>query len=319
MRATVRPGTSADRRQALLSLADTRPGSLGLHEADLGARDGFDDAVAGCRTVFHVASPFLLPEQITDPEREVLLPAIDGTRHVLGAVADAPSVRRVVLTSTVGAVFGDYADVREMPGGVLREDVFNTSSTLANNPYHYAKTLAEREAWRLARAQQRWDLVAVNPGLVLGPTLWPGSSSGSLFLMDELFAGRLFFGVPDISFTVVDVREVAYAHVAAAEQPEANGRYLLAHREMVSMHDIARIVRGNGATGWRVPRHRVPDWAVRLVGPQFGLTPDYLRGHLGIRFTVDNQRGIDELGVAYRPVADTVRDHWTAWREQRRG
>lgn len=317
VRATVRPGTSPQRRQALLSLAATRPGRLTLHEADLCARDGFDAAVAGCATVFHVASPFLLPEQIEDPERDVVRPAVDGTRHVLGAVADAPSVRRVVLTSTVGAVFGDYRDACALPGGVLREDVFNTSSTVGNNPYHYAKTRAEQEAWRLVSGQRRWDLVSVNPGLVLGPTLWPGSSSGSLFLMDELLAGQLFFGVPDISFTVVDVREVAMAHVAAAERPAARGRYLLARREMVSLHDIARIVRRHGATGWRVPRHRVPDWAVRLVGPRFGLTPDYLRGHLGLRFTVDSRRSTDELGVVYRPVEDTVRDHWTAWRDQR--
>src|SRR6202035_2143110 len=106
------------------------------------------------------------------------------------------SVERLVLTSTVSAIFGDYADVLSMKNETLTEDYFNTTSTPENNPYHYAKTVAEQAAWELAGAQDRWSMVTVNPGLILGPSLTPVSDSGSLFLMNELMSGYFFYGAP---------------------------------------------------------------------------------------------------------------------------
>jgi hypothetical protein len=48
------------------------------------------------------------------------------------------------------------------------------------------------------------------------------------------------------------------------------------------------------------PRHHLADAAVRVLGPRFGLTPDYIAKHLGISFAVDNRRSVDELGLAER-------------------
>jgi nucleoside-diphosphate-sugar epimerase len=163
VRASVRDLTRTDKVEPLRRLADGKPGTLELFEADLLHPGAFDEAMAGCRVVFHVASPFLLPEQIKDPRRDVLNPALLGTRNVLGSIERTPEVRRLVLTSTVGAIFGDYADVREMEDETLTEEYFNTTSTLENNPYHYAKTVAELEAWSAARAQDRWSMVTINP------------------------------------------------------------------------------------------------------------------------------------------------------------
>ncbi|OLN96107.1 Tetraketide alpha-pyrone reductase 2 [Colletotrichum chlorophyti] len=47
-------------------------------------------------------------------------------------------------------------------------------------PYIYSKMVAEREAWKFHDAQNRWSLVVINPGLVIGPPLTPESASGSL-------------------------------------------------------------------------------------------------------------------------------------------
>jgi nucleoside-diphosphate-sugar epimerase len=292
-------------------------GRLELFEADLLAPGSFDVAADGCAYVFHVASPFLLPEQIKNTGSDVIRPAVEGTRNVIAAVERASSVRRLVLTSTVGAIFGDYIDVLGMENQTLSERYFNTTSTPENNPYHYAKTVAEQEAWELAKAQDRWSLVTVNPGLILGPSLVPASDSGSLFLMNELMAGYFFYGAPGFSFTFVDVRDVAAAHVAAAENPAASGRYILARPEMVSMHEMARIIRSEHPRRVLIPRHRVPDAAVRVLGPRFGLTPDYIAKHLGIRFAVDNRRSVAELGVDYRPVRQTMLDHYESWRALR--
>lgn len=315
--ATVRGTADAAKVRPLRDMQEAHPGQLSLFEADLLKEGSFDEAMTGCRVVFHVASPFRMPEKIKDGRRDMVDPALLGTRNVLAAVERTPTVERLVLTSTVGAVFGDYADVQAMDGGVLSERYFNTTSTVENNPYHYAKTVAERAAWDAEAAQDRWRMVAVNPGLILGPSLTPASESGSLFLLEELFKGYFFYGAPDFSFTTVDVREVADAHIAAAENPDAKGRYILADRTMTSFHEMSRIIRTRHPRDPRLPRTALPHWPVRVLGPAFGLTQDYIRKHLGIRFPVDNSRSVSELGITYRPIEQTVLDHYEAWRSQR--
>jgi len=319
VRASVRSLTNAAKVDPLRRIGGAFPGRLELFEADLLTPGAFDDAMEGCRFVFHVASPFLMPEKIRDGRAEMLLPALDGTRNVIAAVNRTPSVERLILTSTVGAIFGDYIDVMDMTDATLTEDYFNTSSTLENNPYHYAKTVAEQEAWAAARAQDRWTMVTINPGLVLGPSLTPASDSGSLFLMDELMCGYFFYGAPNFSFAFVDVRDVAKAHVRAAELQSASGRYILARSEMVSFKTMSTIIRARYPRKILLPRHGVPDWAVRILGPRFGLTQRYITNHLGIRFAIDNRRSVEELGISYRAVEETVWDHYEWWQDQRRG
>ncbi|MFD5794441.1 NAD-dependent epimerase/dehydratase family protein [Streptomyces diastatochromogenes] len=318
VRSTVRSTANAVKVRPLWEMQEAFPGRLTLFEADLLTEGSFDEAFRGCPVVFHVASPFLVPERIRDGRRDVVDPALLGTRNVLASIERTPEVRTLVFTSTVGAVFGDYADVRHMDGQVLSERYFNTTSTAENNPYHYAKTVAERAAWDAEAAQDRWRMVSVNPGLILGPSLTPASESGSLFLLDELFKGYFCYGAPDFSFTTADVRDVADAHIAAAENPGAKGRYIVAAETMTSFHQMARIIRTRHPYDPRLPRTALPHWPVRILGPAFGLTQDYIGKHLGIRFRVDNRRGIDELGLTYRPVSETLLDHYESWRARRR-
>lgn len=315
--ATVRSLANESKLRPLTLLQQQYPQQLRLFEADLLTSGSFDEAMDGCAVVHHVASPFLLPEKIKDGQRQMLEPALRGTQNVLASADKAKDVQRVVMTSTVGAIFGDYIDVLSMKDQTLSETYFNTSSTIENNPYHYAKVEAEKEAWRLCEAQSRWTLVTINPGMILGPSLTPASDSGSLFLLDEMFKGYFFYGMPDLSLTTVDVREVAKAHVQAARLPQAHGRYILAEKDMISFVEISRIVRKNHKRPYLLPRHQIPDAVVKMIGPFFGLTQDYIRKHLGIRFKVDNQRSVSELGIVYRPIEETLRDHYLSWVAQR--
>jgi nucleoside-diphosphate-sugar epimerase len=317
--ATVRNLANEAKLRPLRHLQQQFPDQLQLFEADLLSPGAFDAAMSGCAVVHHVASPFLLPEKIKDGRRQMLEPALFGTRNVLEGVNRSKEVRRVVMTSTVGAIFGDYIDVLGMKDQTLAERYFNTTSTIENNPYHYAKVEAEKEAWRMCRAQDRWSLITINPGMILGPSLTPASESGSLFLLDEMFKGYFFYGMPNLSLTTVDVREVATAHIHAARMPQAQGRYILAEKNMISFVEIARIVRTMHRRPWLLPRHQVPDTVVKLIGPFFGLTQDYIRKHLGIRFKVDNRRSISELGVVYRPIEQTLHEHYRSWLAQRTG
>jgi nucleoside-diphosphate-sugar epimerase len=84
----------------LLKLGDALPGRLELVEADLLQEGSFDDAVEGATYVFHTASPYKV-SGITDPQKELVDPALKGTLNVLSSVAKSKSVKRVVLTSSI--------------------------------------------------------------------------------------------------------------------------------------------------------------------------------------------------------------------------
>lgn len=313
--ATVRNLENEKKIGHLLEMQKKWPGKLRLFEADLTVPESFDAAAQGCVTVYHVASPFLMEEQIKDAEKEVIEPALQGTRNVLATVERNINVELVVMTSTVGAIFGDYADALKMDNKTLAEQYYNTTSSPTHNAYHYSKVIAEKEAWRLHEAQtmKRWKLVTINPGLVLGPSISPNSDSGSLFLLDELMRGKLWFGVPKLWFTTVDVREVAEAHIRATQVATANGRYILAHEDMTSFRQISLIIRNNCSASFRIPRHEIPSIITRVVGPLFGLTQKWMSLNLGIRFSVDNRRSIAELGIKYRPLQETIIDHYKSW------
>ncbi|MCF1480887.1 MULTISPECIES: NAD-dependent epimerase/dehydratase family protein [Rhizobium/Agrobacterium group] len=316
--ATVRSLRNVAKIKPLTDMQARFPGKLKLYEADLLTPGSFDAAMAGCAIVFHVASPFKLPEKIKDGQREMVEPALQGTRNVLGSVNRTESVRRVVMTSTIGAIFGDYIDVRSMKNNTVAEDYFNTSSNVQNNPYHYSKVLAEKEAWKIQGEQSRWSLTTINPGMILGPSLTPASESGSLFLLDEMFKGYFFYGMPDLSLACVDVRDVAQAHIRAALNPDAKGRYILAENRTRTFLEIAGYARRVHPKPYLLPSWQIPNLVVRLIGPLFGLTQAYMTNHLGIRFALDNRRSQSELGIAYRPFEQTMADHYRGWAQQRR-
>ncbi|KAJ6113537.1 hypothetical protein N7523_006854 [Penicillium sp. IBT 18751x] len=179
--------------------------------------------------------------------------------------------------------------------------------------------LAEREAWKLYEGQPsppRWKLVTINPGLVLGPSLSPASESGSLSLLDQLLRGQLFMGVPDLWFAIVDVREVATAHIQAAQTPGSHGRYILADSKTHGFVELARILRSITHSS-RIPKNTLPNALVRLFGPVLGFSQKWLRLNLGIPFEIDNHRSLDQLKIVYRPLEETLTDHYRSWKRTR--
>ena len=75
---------------------------LQLFKANLLEEGSFDSAIDGCQGVFHTASPFY--HDVKDPQAELLDPAVKGTINVLSTCLKTPSVKRVVLTSSIAAV-----------------------------------------------------------------------------------------------------------------------------------------------------------------------------------------------------------------------
>jgi FlaA1/EpsC-like NDP-sugar epimerase len=84
--------------KSLLDLQAQYPNKLRLFGADLLVHGSFFQAMQDCDTVYHVASPFLVPQQIKDRTKDMVEPALNGTRNVSVSVNDMDSVKRVILT-----------------------------------------------------------------------------------------------------------------------------------------------------------------------------------------------------------------------------
>jgi len=98
--ATVRSLQNEQKVAPLMRLQAEHPNMLELFEADLLKPGSFDEAVEGCSVVYHLASPFLMAEQIKDGQKQCVDPALKGTQNVLNSVNAAEAVKRVVLTSS---------------------------------------------------------------------------------------------------------------------------------------------------------------------------------------------------------------------------
>ncbi len=305
VRATVRDTGNASKVGFLKKVAEGLPGTLQLVKADLMDKGSFHEAVKGCEVVFHLASPFVIRTP-KDPQRALVDPALQGTNNVLDAVDAAPSVRRVVLTSSVVATYGDLADI---DGKVVDETFWNTTSSLEHQPYAYSKTVAEKAAWDRARAQSRWSLVTINPGFVLGPSLDPAGSGESVAFIRQLLDGTFATGVPQSAVTSVDVREVAQAHLEAGLRPEAEGRHLLVEG-VHSFLDCARAAGAAAGPGYRVATGIVPRALLFVVGPLVaGLSWKWISRNVGaFSAKVDNTRSRERLGITYRPFETTIAD-----------
>ncbi len=160
--AAVRDPTNKAKLKYLDQLADNAPGHIRYFQSDLLQPGSYAEAMQGCQLVFHTASPFTL--NVKDPLKDLVEPAQLGTRNVLQQANQTLSVRRVVVTSSCAAIYGDNCDMLLAQGPMFTEQDWNTTSSLTHQPYSYSKTLAEREAWNIAEAQDRWYLRGVLGG-----------------------------------------------------------------------------------------------------------------------------------------------------------
>lgn len=301
VRGTVRDASSD--RYGFLRALPAAAERLELVTADLLEPASFDAAVAGCEVVHHTASPYALT--VEDPQRDLVDPALLGTEGVLEACARA-GVKRVVLTSSMAAVTDEPES-----GKVLTEADWNEKSSLQRNPYYYSKTLAERAAWAFVEERSpSFDLVVINPFLVVGPA-HTKSLNPSNGVLRDLLTG-VYPGLLNISWGVVDVRDVATSHVLAQETPGAQGRYLCA-REVVTMREMVELLRAEGFSDYSLPKLgldcTVGDYVIRLASYfQPKGVGTYLRTHIGRTLAFDNAKIESELAMEFRPLGETVRE-----------
>eukprot|EP00980_Cylindrotheca_fusiformis_P023572 scaffold10626_cov112-Cylindrotheca_fusiformis.AAC.3 len=283
----VRNPENEEKVKHLVDAAKGTKGSVKFFKGDLLEEGSYEEAMKGCSVVFHTASPCFFDVDPSKVDELLLEPAVKGTRNVLNAVAKTPSVKRVVLTSSVAAMCSHPKDRLDEPGQVTTEDCWNKTASRTNNPYAYSKTLAEKEAWKMAEdAQSQYQLVTVNPALVMGPGLKVHPTSMCYGFMEKLGKGEYADGVSGRGWTIVDVRDVAKIHVAAGFSDKAKGRYLAVGHN-TSMYEMF----------------------VEVMAPK--LPPDYSMpktktGDDDVQHKVLNDKSIRDFGIEYIPLETTL-------------
>ena len=308
VRGTVRSLKREEKVKPLRNLVPDAKYPLRLVPAELQDADSWTRAVKGCTYVYHIASP--VPIAIPRDENEVIRPAVDGTINVLQACAESGSVKRVVLTSSTAAVSSGFnGNAGQPPDYVYSEtDWSDEGSCLA---YVKSKLKAEQAAWDFMKKleeDKHFELVAVNPCYVQGPILSAASGAGSAVACTTLMENTVP-GVPNISFNVIDVRDVAAAQLAAMEKPEAAGnRYILASSESLSFPEIAQTVSEEfRPQGYKIPTRTIPK-AVIWLGKFFSASLKFIYPGIDKRLLLSNEKMRSELGVEPRPARESIID-----------
>eukprot|EP00928_Gymnodinium_smaydae_P038645 TRINITY_DN26612_c0_g1_i1.p1 TRINITY_DN26612_c0_g1~~TRINITY_DN26612_c0_g1_i1.p1 ORF type:complete len:863 (+),score=160.36 TRINITY_DN26612_c0_g1_i1:78-2666(+) len=234
---------NADERRVspLLAMHTEHPQSLRIvGGCEVLSQGSFDAVVRGCQVCFHLASPFWMDERISDPFKELVEPAEAGTLNVLQACAKAGTVRRVVITSSFAAIMNvggnkpwptdfHYSEAHWNQTSAPVDGVFPEPQNV--HAYRWSKTVAERAAWDFVEKEKpSFDVTCICPPMVLGPNLQRLTCvqdlNQSSLIVFKMLSGQMEHVMPG-SVGFADVRDVALAHVLAAERGAAGSqRYL---------------------------------------------------------------------------------------------
>jgi nucleoside-diphosphate-sugar epimerase len=275
---------------------------LSVLVADLTDDAGWEEAVAGCDFILHVASPFP-PQQPKDPD-ELIVPAREGTLRVLRAGLDAGSHRIVVTSSAVAVANSGKPPISG--GEAFTEEDWSDPSNPNLTPYGRSKTIAEHAAWDFVTDRgDRSRMSVVCPSAILGPSL-SDDYSYSLQLIERLLKGMP--ALPKLGFSFVDARDVADLQIRAMTAPEAAGERFLGAGPFLWTSEVAAILRNSlGSQADEVPTRTAPSFMVRLMA-RFdpGLRP--VVNDLGKRRLMSSEKAKTRLGWTPRPTDESVVD-----------
>ncbi|KAF8873077.1 D-lactaldehyde dehydrogenase [Infundibulicybe gibba] len=285
-------------------------------------KDGaFNEAVKGVDAIHHVASPVV---RETDDPQKILQPAIRGTVGILeSALKFGPSVKRVILTSSVAAI----SQLSRGPATYSEKDWNDESEAeverlgdkiSTNSAYRASKTLAEKAAWKFCEDHKHeigWDLVSINPPFLYGPGIHDVSTPDSLnSTANEWYRSLLEDGYPN-SLTNktawVDVRDVAEAQVRALEREgrEASASWFLQGATCGRIGVCVRLASidplyltphcsGYGEQPQTIP---LPNHTIPVGTPGSGKGAVYKNEY-------DTSKCLRILGMEYRTMEQTTRD-----------
>jgi len=215
-----------------------------------------------------------------------------NSRNLLTSALSVPSLKRIVLTSSVAAVRGGRVVA---PGEAYVDTDWNTAATIETAPYPLSKVLAEKKAWELVEQHNETykdhqvSLVSICPSWILGPPYGTRIDSVSVgTIVSWLDGSKVKDGVRCQQVPTIDVRDVAISHIAAVEIESAHGRYICSGMDVVHPLEIVAIFRKY------FPNKEFPDKVVP--------------GNMNPAFKVDPSRTEKELGIRWTPLEITCKD-----------
>jgi nucleoside-diphosphate-sugar epimerase len=253
------------------------------------------NALAGCDAVVHSAA---LVDLRRASARLVEDTNARGVELVVGGAAER-GLARIVHVSSLSVFF--------VPGG----PPISPELPIARASTAYARSKAQAEVYARALQEKGAPVAISYPAGIVGPDD-PGMSDAN----HAVYTWYRDLGVVTSSgFQCVDVRDVAALHVKLLELPPGPHRYGAA-AEMLPWAALYELL--DGLTGTRIRRVTVPGSLMRAAGSvgdvvkrvrdfNFPLTRDSME--FATQWPgADASRTTHELGLAFRPIAETYRD-----------
>ena len=279
------------------------PETLKFFAADLMSDAGWAEAMAGCSHVCHMASPF--PISVPKDEDEIIVPAREGALRALRFAKAAGATRFVMTSSSAAIAYGH-------PDGKVNYDERDWTNTAAPGiqPYVKSKAISERAArdW-VDREGEGLEFCAVCPVMVLGP-VQSGDFAASVEVVLRLLNGSVP-ALPDVGFSIVDLRDIADLHIRALEAPAdkvVGGRFIGSSGPFMKFADVAAVLRDRlGPQARKVPTRKMPAIGVRVFA-LFMPAAKQLIGEIGRTRTHSSAHAQSVLGWQPRPPEDSIVD-----------
>lgn len=217
----------------------------------INSKDDFDKALQkhpDIEAVLHTASP-VFPSDLKDVEKDMILPAIHGTRNVLLSIKEnGKNVKKFVYTSSLAAVRSEQSYSSDE---VVTEDSWNKitldeAKSDEGLAYEASKTHGEKEVWDFFKDNNvDFKFTIINPVYIFGLQLFDHYVKDQLNFSNEIINGLLKKEDKKIQGYQIDVRDVAKAHVAAIENPKTTGQRLITALAPYTQQTILDIINKN--------------------------------------------------------------------------
>ena len=283
-----------------------------LVEGDMLDIQTFAGALSGCDILFHTAAFFRDAYQGVSDWGPIQRVNVDGTANLLEA-AHAAGIRKFVHTSSV-AVLGVSPNGEPADESIVR-------SENDGDEYYRSKIQADQRVLAFLDRHPDAHATMILPGWMFGPGDLGPTAAGQ-FVLD--FVHKKLPGTIDVSYSVVDARDVAEAMIAAAEKGRRGERYLAAGRSM-SMAEIAATL--SQITGIPAPKAKVPIFLLYVMAAfndvfaRITRRPALINLAIVKNIMLERQRNgfkqdktERELGIYFRPVAETFHDTFDWYR-----
>ena len=294
--ATVRHLGDDAKRAHLDVLKERYSGKLQCFEADLLEAGSLDAALEGCDALIHTATAVILAAP--DPQKQIIDVAVKGTQNVLDSVARTPSVKRIVMTSSIAAVMSYDQQDR-----TYTEDDWCTSDDIGLDPYGMGKTQSERLLWQFVDEHaDRVQAVAINPSVVIGPPLAKHHIRSSLSFIRDL-VGWSYPACAPMRLHLVDVGDVSKGHVRALTSNEAVGQRIIFSDRQKSILEISKVL----SRQYKTPMRELPRlilYIAAYLDKRFSLR--LARASANLHYEFGSNRPMELLGIDLRNTEESI-------------